>query len=82
MPHSKGIWVNPTTFVNFADAGASLAKEIATRERSIDFYGLSGYLPNPDPVLKKMGKDIAVYRELMADAHVAACVESRRAGVL
>lgn len=82
MPQSKGLWVTPTTFVNFAQSAGSLSSEIATRERSIDFTGLAGYLPNPDPVLKKAGKDITVYRELLADAHVAACVESRRAGVL
>nr|WP_232462330.1 DUF935 domain-containing protein [Burkholderia ubonensis] len=39
------------------------------------------YLPNPDPVLKALGKDIRVYRELRADAHVGGCVRRRKAAV-
>lgn len=79
----KGLWVSPTEFRNFAavDTTRSLSDEIATRQRSIDFYSLGMYLPNPDPVLKKMGKDITVYKELLGDAHVQGCVTSRKAGV-
>ena len=67
---AKGMWVSPTEFVQFAESGKSLSDQIATRSRSIDFYALGTYLPNPDPVLKALGKDIKVYRELRADAHV------------
>lgn len=28
---------------------------IATRAKAIDFWSFMHYLPNPDPVLKKMG---------------------------
>ncbi len=78
----KGIWINERTFVNFGDQKTgSLSDEIATRKRSIDFYSLGMYLPNPDPVLKKMGKDIAVYNELLVDAHLGGCVTSRKSGV-
>ena len=31
------------------------------------FSGFNGWLPNPDPVLRKMGRQISVYRELMRD---------------
>ena len=31
------------------------------------FSGFDGWLPNPDPVLRKMGRQISVYRELMRD---------------
>ncbi|MEW5745268.1 MAG: DUF935 family protein [Nitrospirota bacterium] len=78
----KGLWIDERTFINFsADRSTSLADEIATRKQSIDFYSLGMYLPNPDPVLKKMGKDITVYRELLVDAHLGGCVVSRKAGV-
>lgn len=59
-----------------------LSEEIATRKRSINFYSLGTYLPDPDIVLRKQGKDIRVYKELLCDSHVFACVQSRKAGVL
>lgn len=78
---TKGMWVSPTEFVNFAEPRNTLSSQIATRGRSIDFYGLGMYLPNPDPVLKALGKDIKVYRELRADAHVGGCLRRRKAAV-
>ncbi|HJU70374.1 MAG TPA: DUF935 domain-containing protein [Paucimonas sp.] len=75
------MWVSPTEFIQFGESGKSLSAQIATRSRSIDFYGLSTYLPNPDPVLKALGKDIKVYRELRADAHVGGCIRRRKAAV-
>lgn len=58
-----------------------LINEIATRARSIDHWSLGYYLPNPDPILKKMGKDISVYKELLSDPHLAGCVRRRKAAV-
>lgn len=58
-----------------------LTEEFATRQRSINFYSLGMFLPNPDPVLKKLGKDITTYKELLVEPHVGACVLSRKAGV-
>ncbi len=78
---TKGMWVSPTEFVQFGEPSKSLSDQIATRGRSIDFYGLGMYLPNPDPVLKALGKDIKVYRELRADAHVGGCIRRRKAAV-
>ncbi len=77
----KIIWINDKTFVNFSDKKTSLTEEIATRKGAIDFYSLGMYLPNPDPVLKKQGKDITVYKELLTDSHVGGCITSRKAGV-
>ncbi len=54
---------------------------IATRARSLDFSALGLWLPNPDPILKALGKDIVVYRDLMADSHVGACVRRRKSAV-
>ncbi|OQA18895.1 MAG: hypothetical protein BWY64_01219 [bacterium ADurb.Bin363] len=59
----------------------SIMEEFATRGRSINYYSLGMQLSNPDPVLKKMGKDIAIYKELLIEPHVGACVLSRKAGV-
>lgn len=78
---AKGMWVSPTEFVQFGEPRKSLSEQIATRERSIDFHTLGMYLPNPDSVLKALGKDIKVYRELRADAHVGGCVRRRKAAV-
>lgn len=59
-----------------------LSKHIATRDRTIDYFtvALSG-LPNPDPVLKKLGRAIEVYEDLMFDSRVSACVQSRKSAV-
>lgn len=78
---TKGMWVSPTEFVQFGESGKSLSDQIATRGRSIDFHALGMYLPNPDPVLKALGKDIKVYRELRADAHVGGSIRRRKASV-
>ncbi|URL01251.1 DUF935 domain-containing protein [Avibacterium sp. 20-126] len=59
----------------------NLVTEIATRARSIDFWAFGYYLPNPDPILKKMGKSIAVYRELLSDGQVRAGVRRRKAAI-
>ena len=78
---NEGIWISPTEFVRFRKPERSLSEEIATRDRSIDFHALGMYLPNPDPVLKALGKDIKIYRELRADAHVGGCIRRRKAAV-
>lgn len=82
----RGIWISPNDFVSFQEGALnrnSLSNIIASRERSIDFTSaFSMFLPDPDPVLKKLGKDLKVYKELLGDAHVGAVVDSRKSGVL
>jgi len=78
----KKLWLNEREYILFNEAKTSLASEIATRKRSIDFYSIIQNLPDLDPVLKSQGKDIRIYRELLSDPHVWACVQSRKAGVL
>lgn len=81
---TRGIYVSPTEFVSFAETKkphAPLVDEIATRARSGDLFGLGFMLPNPDPILKKQGKDIRVYRDLRSDAHVGGCIRRRKAAV-
>lgn len=58
-----------------------LTDQLATRERSIDFSALGQWLPNPDPILKAQGKDIAVYRDLRGDALIGACIRRRKSAV-
>ena len=58
-----------------------LVKIIASRAQSVDYWAFGHYLPNPDPVLKKMGKDISVYRQLLSDPHVGGCVRRRKAAI-
>lgn len=54
---------------------------IASRANAIDYWAFMHYLPNPDPVLKKMGKDISAYREILSDSHVGGCVRRRKAAI-
>jgi len=78
---AKGLWLNKDKFVSFAELNSDLSGDIATRRRRFEFVNME-LLPNPDPVLKRMGKDISVYRNLLSDAHLSAAVESRKAGTL
>lgn len=56
-----------------------LVSVIAARAKAADYWSFMHYLPNPDPVLKKMGKDISAYREILSDSHVGGCVRRRKA---
>lgn len=58
-----------------------LVSVIASRAKAVDYWAFMHYLPNPDPVLKKMGKDISAYREILSDSHVGGCVRRRKAAI-
>jgi len=58
-----------------------LSNHLATRSRSLDFATLGLLLPNPDPILKAQGKDIAVYRDMCHDALIGSCIARRKASV-
>ena len=60
---------------------AELAAHIAVAKSFWGIGGFGGYLPNPDPVLKKLGRNITVYRELLSDPIVAGHVRRRKAAV-
>ena len=55
--------------------------DIATRVRALDFNALGLLLPNPDPLLKELGQDVAVYRNLARDPHVGSCIRRRKSAV-
>lgn len=79
---SRGIYVSPTEFVSFAETRqrSSLSEQIATRDRSMDMsFGF--ILPNPDPILKRQGKDISVYRDMRSRASVGGPIRRRKAAV-
>jgi len=78
----KKLWLNEREYVFFNEAKTRLSDEIATRKRSPDFYSIIQNLPDPDPVLKAHGNDIKIYKGLLSDPHVWACVQSRKSGVL
>lgn len=58
-----------------------LSTHYATRSRSLDYTALGMLLPNPDPILKRQGKDISVYRDMCADALIGSCISRRKASV-
>ena len=75
------LWINEHDFVEMDDR-KSLSEEIAPRSRSLDWMGIMGFLPDPDPVLQKLGLDMTVYKQLLSDAHVWSAYQSRKSGVL
>lgn len=83
---NSGLWVSPTEFRSFADRAAAadpgLDGQIATRLAAGDIAGFMGLLPNPDPILKAMGKDIVTYRNLLVDPLVKGIRRRRGSAVL
>lgn len=59
-----------------------LTQEIAIRQNFDKIVYYWNMLPDPDPILRKIGKDINVYRELLTDPHLFATIQQRKAGVL
>ena len=57
-----------------------MASQIAVSAR-FGMHGFNGWLPNPDPILRKMGRNIDVYRELLRDPLVGGQVRRRKASV-
>ena len=56
--------------------------EIVTRDRSNEWGNIWGYLPDPDPILLRAGVSSEVLMNCLSDAHVLACYQSRKAGVI
>lgn len=56
-----------------------LSKPVATAESDPEmFFSALGMLPNPDPILRQMGRADAVYRSIMLDPHVMGEIRSIR----
>jgi len=59
-----------------------MSTDIATRQVSKDYFSILQDLPNPDPILKDLRRDIEVYEQLRYDSRVGAVVQSRKSAVL
>lgn len=59
-----------------------LSQEIATWSTDPNFYGFLSYLPNPDVVLRKLGRSQEAYDAIATDAHVIGELRAIRAGLL
>lgn len=60
----------------------TLKSEIATRSNDPNFYAGLSFLPNPDEVLRKMGKSQEVYDAIIMDSHVLGDLRSVRSALL
>jgi phage gp29-like protein len=60
----------------------TLAKEIATRQTDPRFYSALTVLPNPDTVLRKLGKSGEAFDAIVSDAHVIGELRSVRSSLL
>lgn len=80
----KKLWLNDRQYIAVSGQKtvSELLEEIAVRPTYANLGMISMILPNPDPVLKRMGKDISTYRELMVDSQVWSTAQSRQSGVL
>jgi phage gp29-like protein len=59
-----------------------MTAEIATRSTDLVFYSALDVLPNPDTVLRKLGKSQEVFDAIYGDAHAAGELRSIRAALL
>lgn len=69
--------------IDFASAQdrAALTEELATRRNAgggFDLGAALGWLPDPDPVLRKRGDTVHVLEDLMADDEVIQAIQSRK----
>lgn len=56
-----------------------LSEQVATRQNAQTYFSLSNFnMPNPDEVLKLLGQDVAVYKNLMYDPRVFSAVSARK----
>lgn len=82
---SKGIWVSPTQFMDFSDTTPErerLQEDIATRQAAWDWSGFMGLLPDPDPILRKLGDGSEILESLTADGHLISVIQQRKLGTL
>lgn len=59
-----------------------MTSNVANRFRTWDWVTWWGYLPDPDPVLMKLGGGLETYRKLLSDSHLWSCFVSRTAATL
>lgn len=74
----RKLWITTNDYIEIDE---SKKLEIATRDNTYYFQSFIYYLPNPDPILKKFGNDISIYKDLLSDPMVAGCVRDRKSAV-
>lgn len=85
---ADGLWVSENRFVEFSSGQLKYPQGVAgSRYRTgSSLYGAFNQffksLPNPDIVLKKLGRGVEVYEDLKIDGHVSSCIQSRQAAIL
>ena len=60
---------------------SDLTTHLAVASRGFAGRGFNGWLPNPDPILKKLGRDIEIYRDLKVDPIVGGHLRRRKSAV-
>ena len=81
----KGLYLPDGSYYEFSDSvnKADLSTEFATRlAAGSDVAGFLGWLPDPDPILRKRGDDAGVLEDLTADDQVCMAMQNRRLRVL
>ena len=63
-------YISPKEIVKKDGGGIETENQFATRKRANDFVRLMRTLPDPDPILKKMGRGITALQELLSDSHL------------
>ncbi|MBN2536391.1 MAG: DUF935 family protein [Spirochaetales bacterium] len=56
--------------ITFPDVNLTGGDHFATRARANEFIRLMRTLPDPDPILRKMGKGITALKDLLSDGHM------------
>ena len=79
---NQGLYIGGD-FVTFAEAKKTQPniQQIASRSTVSGYSSLGAVLPNPDTVLKKMGKDIKAYKDIKSHPVVKGCLRRRKAAV-
>lgn len=72
----------PTGKMIATTGGANTARKYTFRTSSQAWWQISQYLPNPDRVLTRRGQSIALYKEMLSDSHLTACLDSRESATL
>ena len=65
-----------------ASSKKALSQEIATRQSDPNFYGALSYLPNPDVILRRLGRSQEVFESIISDPHVIGEMRSIRSGLI
>lgn len=78
----KLFWNKDKTKIDKQRATLSKLFSFYASRANNNFESYMEFLPNPDLILKRQGKGLELYDELLYDAHLMSCYQSRKSGVL